>query len=126
MAVPKVLSVIGIGSAVSVRRGICADAQFSLVTCQFDDSADRNRQCIADAVNRPCNKLIAGRQYEIASRASVAKRRIPKLCGAAGERSAPGRISRRTFVTGVGLSGILSAAGGRAAAKSADGTPAQN
>jgi hypothetical protein len=55
----------------------------------------------------------------------VAKRRIPKLSGAAGERSAPGRISRRTFVTGVGLSGILRAAGGQSEPRSADGTPEQ-
>ncbi len=61
----------------------------------------------------------------------MAKRRSLKVSGAAGElRSASGRISRRTFVTGAGLSGLLGAASSQAfstAADSitADGTPEQ-
>jgi hypothetical protein len=38
MAAPKVLGVISDGNAVSVRRRIGADAQFSLATFQFYDS----------------------------------------------------------------------------------------
>ena len=57
------------------------------------------------------------------------KRRTLTLSGAAGElRAASGRISRRTFVTGAGLSGLLSAASSRALSATADppdGTPEQ-
>jgi hypothetical protein len=58
------------------------------------------------------------------------KKRTPRSIGAANERSASGRISRRTFVTGAGLSGLLGAAashglGAPAELKSADGTPEQ-
>jgi hypothetical protein len=63
------------------------------------------------------------------------KRRTPTLRGAASElRAASGRISRRTFVTGAGLSGLVSAAASRGLGAApvgapdlncADGTPEQ-
>jgi 3',5'-cyclic AMP phosphodiesterase CpdA len=60
----------------------------------------------------------------------MAKRRTPKSGGPANDRSASGRISRRIFVTGAGLSGLLSAGSSRASSAHADlgvadGTPEQ-
>ena len=59
----------------------------------------------------------------------MSKRRIAKLTGAARERSASERISRRTFVTGAGLVGLSAASshglGAPADSSSADGTPEQ-
>lgn len=59
----------------------------------------------------------------------MAKRRTAKLTGAASDRSALERISRRTFVTGAGLMGLGAASspglGAPADSPCADGTPEQ-
>ena len=74
---------------------------------------------------------MSGRQCWIESRAPVTKRPTQKSSGASSKRRpAAGSISRRTFVTGAGLSALFGAAASRGAdgqpeSKPADGTPEQ-